>query len=119
MFSINLSHYEYFSLDNIAVQVPQANNASGMIGVSNTNSADHMPQGDYEDIDESKTVVPPHNIVFENSMHDYSRTPQPFEMSNYELPVQSTMSKVYIRPLHKQFIDDKKWTVIIGEAQIF
>ena len=66
-----------------------------MIGVSNTNSADHTPQGDYEDIDESKIIVPPHNIVFENSIHDYSRTPQPLEMSNYELPVQSTMSKVY------------------------
>ena len=73
-----------------------------MIGVSNTNSADHIPQGDYEDIDEEKIILPPHNnMVFENSMYDYSR-PEHFEMSYYEQPVQGTMSKVC--PLHKQFI---------------
>ena len=75
-----------------------------MMVVSTTNSADHMPHGDYEDIDESKVIVPPHNIVFEHSVHDYSRTPQPFEMSNYEQPVQSTMSKVCVHYTNSLFI---------------
>ena len=67
-----------------------------MIDVCNTNGTDHMPQSDYEYIDEGKPIVPPQDFVFTNSKHDYSkaRTPQSFEMTNYELPVQSTMSKV-------------------------
>jgi hypothetical protein len=100
VFSIksNLSCYKYLiivSLDNIAVQVPPAN-ASGMIGaVCDTNGTNHTLT-DYEDIDEAKPVVQPHDTMFENSMHDYSRTPHPFEMSNYEVPLQSTMSKVCV-----------------------
>lgn len=87
-----------FSLDNIAVHVPLANHASGMIGLINTNGAAYMPQGDYEDIDEGKPIVPPQDFIFSNSKHDYSkpRMPQSFEMINYELPVQSTMSKVCV-----------------------
>ena len=91
-----------FSLDNIAIHIPQANHTSGMIGMSNTNSADHTHQGDYEYIDEGKPIIPPQDFIFSNPNHDYSkpRMPQSFEMTNYELPVQSTMSKVYIRALH-------------------
>ena len=72
-----------------------------MIGVYNTEGTDHTP-ADYEDIDNAKPIVPPPNIVFTNLMHDYSRSPHPFEMSNYEVPMQSTMSKV--RALHKQLV---------------
>lgn len=68
-----------------------------MIGVSSTNGSDHTLQGDYEDIDEGKPIIPPQDFAFSNPNHDYSmpRMPQSFEMTNYELPVQSTMSKVY------------------------
>ena len=64
-----------------------------MIGVySVAEGADHTP-ADYEDIDDTKPTIPPSD-VFVNSINDYSRTPHPFEMSTYEVPVQSTMSKV-------------------------
>ena len=85
-----------------------------MIDVRNMNGTDHMPQGDYEYIDEGKPIIPPQDFIFSNPNHDYSmpRMPQSFEMTNYELPVQSTMSKVYIRALYTHAV-----SLIIVETQ--
>ena len=67
-----------------------------------TEDTDHTPADYmYEDIDNAKPIVPPPDIMFANSRHDYSRSPHPFEMINYEVPMQSTMSKVCA--LHKLF----------------
>ena len=90
-----------------------------MIGVYNTEGTDHTP-ADYEDIDNAKPIVPPPDIMFANSMHDYSRSSHPFEMINYEVPMPDTMSKVCA--LHKLFsIFDTKNVdpVLIRKAQIF
>ena len=55
--------------------------------------ADYSQPADYEDIDDTKPTLPPADM-FANSINDYSRTPHPFEMSTYEVPMQTTMSKV-------------------------
>ena len=56
--------------------------------------AGYSQPADYEDIDSTKPTLPPADM-FANSINDYSRSLQPFEMSAYEVPVQTTISKVW------------------------
>ncbi len=74
----------------------------------------HTPATDYEYIDDTKPTLPPSDM-FVNSMHDYSRTPDP---STYEVPLQTTMPKV--SALHKlKFFRIDLVLGLIRKAQLF
>ena len=80
---------------------------------------DHTPAVDYEYIDDVKPSLPSLDM-FVNSINDYSRTPHPFEMSTYEVPVQSTMSKVCTHYTNSLFVFDGKENIdpiLFGKAQ--